>query len=90
MAEDTSMPVRHRATVELASDEAFELFTDRFDTWWPREHHIGAEEMARVVIEPRVDPTCRRGTQWMAGAARIGTQERAPASETVGQLWGGR
>lgn len=49
----TIEPVRHEVVVELDAAEAFKLFAEGYDTWWPREHHIGDEEMATAVIEPR-------------------------------------
>ena len=30
------------------------MFTERFGTWWPAEHHIGAADLADAIIEPRV------------------------------------
>ena len=40
--------------VPLDPSKAFELFVDRFDTWWPREGHKLLEaDLAEVVIEPR-------------------------------------
>lgn len=49
----TIKPVQHQVTVPLPISRAFELFADGFGTWWPSDHHIGAEEMATAVIEPR-------------------------------------
>jgi uncharacterized protein YndB with AHSA1/START domain len=40
-------------TVETAVDKAFEVFTGSFDSWWPRDYHIGQADMAEVVLEPR-------------------------------------
>ena len=43
--------VRRGVTVPLAPDRAFELFTARMTAFWPSDHHIGAVELAEVVIE---------------------------------------
>jgi hypothetical protein len=53
MIEQTLAPVHHSVVVALDPERAFDLFTAGFDSWWPREHHIGTEEMATAVIEPR-------------------------------------
>jgi uncharacterized protein YndB with AHSA1/START domain len=47
-------PVRKEVVVEAPVERAFRVFTDKFNLWWPREHHIGAAEMAEAIIEPRV------------------------------------
>src|SRR5439155_9526640 len=31
---------------------AFRTFTASFDSWWPREHHIGQADLAEAVLEP--------------------------------------
>lgn len=46
-------PVKKRVMVAASVDRAFRVFTDGIDTWWPREHHIGASPMARFILEPR-------------------------------------
>jgi uncharacterized protein YndB with AHSA1/START domain len=40
-------------TVQAPIQRAFAVFTDGFDGWWPRSHHIGEAEMAEAVMEPR-------------------------------------
>jgi uncharacterized protein YndB with AHSA1/START domain len=45
--------VRKSITVDAPIARAFEVFTTRFDTWWPRSHHIGSAEMAEAIIDPR-------------------------------------
>lgn len=50
---DSDDRVVREIVVEAAAPIAFEVFTDRFDTWWPREHHLGETDLAEVVIEPR-------------------------------------
>ena len=49
---DVLDPVRYAATVPLPADQAFRLFTEGYNTWWPG-HHIGTAEMAEAVLEPR-------------------------------------
>ena len=39
--------------VQTPRDRAFKLFTEGFDRWWPRSHHIGTAEMAEAILEPR-------------------------------------
>jgi uncharacterized protein YndB with AHSA1/START domain len=41
--------------VHAPIERAFRVFTEDFDSWWPRSHHIGTAEMAKAIIEPRVD-----------------------------------
>jgi hypothetical protein len=51
----TQTTFRTAITVDAPIDRAFTVFTEGFDTWWPRGHHIGTAEMAEALIEPRVD-----------------------------------
>lgn len=49
----TAAPVRKSIVVKAPQAHAFEVFTARFGTWWPKSHHIAAAEMADVIVEPR-------------------------------------
>jgi uncharacterized protein YndB with AHSA1/START domain len=51
-AVDTS--VRASVVVDAPLDRAFSVFTDGIDSWWNRDHTIGDEPLARMVLEPRV------------------------------------
>jgi uncharacterized protein YndB with AHSA1/START domain len=44
--------VRKSIVVEAPREHVFRVFTERFDTWWPRSHHIGKEPF-EAMIEPR-------------------------------------
>ena len=46
-------PVRKEIVVEAPIERAFRVFTDRFDAWWPRDHHILEVPLAKAVMEPR-------------------------------------
>ena len=46
-------PVRKSIVVAADAQTAFEVFTSRIDSWWPRTHTIGKGPLARAVIEPR-------------------------------------
>lgn len=48
----TTESVRKTITVRAPQERAFEVFT-AIDTWWSRDHHIGDEPLAAVVLEPR-------------------------------------
>jgi uncharacterized protein YndB with AHSA1/START domain len=45
--------VRKSVRVKASQAHAFEVFTARFDSWWPKSHHIGKAEMKESVIEAR-------------------------------------
>jgi uncharacterized protein YndB with AHSA1/START domain len=50
----TTDAVTHSVLVPLEPDAAFELFTDRFGDWWPKDsHHISDADAAYVVLEAR-------------------------------------
>ena len=44
-------PVRKSITVQASADKAFRVFTEGFDGWWPRTHHIGKSPMTKAIIE---------------------------------------
>ena len=44
-------PVRKTVTVKASAAHAFRVFTEGFDSWWPRTHHIGSSPMTRGIIE---------------------------------------
>ena len=41
VANATVAPVRKSITVKATVEHAFKVYTDGYDTWWPRMHHIG-------------------------------------------------
>jgi uncharacterized protein YndB with AHSA1/START domain len=48
----TDSAVRREIIVKTTPERAFEVFTEHFDSWWPRSHHIAPAEMAKAVIDP--------------------------------------
>ena len=51
-------PVRKSITVKASVEHAFQVFTEGFDTWWPRGHHIGTPPLKKAIIEGRVGGRC--------------------------------
>lgn len=51
MSSDTS--VSKTLTVNAPIEHVFKVFTQRFDSWWPRTHKIGKAELQKAVLEPR-------------------------------------
>jgi hypothetical protein len=51
MSPETS--VRKSVVVNAPIAHAFKVFTERFDSWWPRTHHIGKVEPYTAIMEPR-------------------------------------
>jgi uncharacterized protein YndB with AHSA1/START domain len=47
------MSVRTEITVDATPERAFDVFTRRFDGWWPRAHKIGAGDLEEAILEPR-------------------------------------
>jgi|SRR5215469_2605634 len=46
-------PVRKSITVKADAAHAFEVFTARIGSWWPRSHSVGSSPQKNVVVEPR-------------------------------------
>jgi uncharacterized protein YndB with AHSA1/START domain/uncharacterized damage-inducible protein DinB len=51
-------PVRKSIAVKASVEHAFRVFTEGFDTWWPRSHHIGKKPMVKAVIETHAGGRC--------------------------------
>ncbi len=51
-------PVQRSVKVKASPERAFRAFTEGFDTWWPRSHHIGKSPMKKAIIEGRVGGRC--------------------------------
>ena len=68
-------PVRKTVVVKASQEHAFRVFTDGFDTWWPKSHHIGASPMAKAVIEGRLGgrlyARCEDGTDCPWGTITV-------------------
>jgi uncharacterized protein YndB with AHSA1/START domain len=58
VSEAADVPVRRTVTVRASVDRAFSVFTDGFDTWWPKSHNIGPAPLERSVIESHVGGRC--------------------------------
>ncbi len=54
----TIEPVVKSVTVRASAEHAFKVFTEGFDTWWPRSHHIGTSPMKRAVVETFLGGRC--------------------------------
>jgi len=60
MTTDTTIvaPVKKSVVVKATVEHAFRVFTEEFDVWWPREHHIGSAPMQKACIEGKVGGRC--------------------------------
>jgi uncharacterized protein YndB with AHSA1/START domain len=58
MASVTDAVVRKSITVNATVERAFDVFTAGYDSWWPREHHIGTSPLTEAVIEGRAGGRC--------------------------------
>ena len=47
-------PLRLTFDVDCPRDAAFDLWTRRFGTWWPRSHSVTGGEDLQIVLEPRL------------------------------------
>jgi uncharacterized protein YndB with AHSA1/START domain len=45
------VPVRKSIVVKTSVTRAFTVFTEGFDSWWPKSHHIGRSPMKKGIIE---------------------------------------
>jgi uncharacterized protein YndB with AHSA1/START domain len=54
----TEAPVKKSIAVKASVEDAFKVFTEGFDTWWPRSHHIGKQPLVKAVIETRAGGRC--------------------------------
>lgn len=45
-------PIEGKVTVNVPIEQAFAVFTESFDAWWPHQYHIGSAEVAEVILEP--------------------------------------
>ncbi len=67
----TIAPVRKQVTVKASAEHAFRVFTDGVNAWWPKQHHIGASPLKRMVIEPKTNgrwySICEDDTQCDSG-----------------------
>lgn len=57
-AESVDTPVRKSITVRASIDDAFRIFTEDMDSWWPRSHHIGKSPMKKIIVEGRAGGRC--------------------------------
>lgn len=54
----STAPVQKTVTVRATPAHAFAIFTDDFDSWWPRSHHIGRSPLKKALIEGRSGGRC--------------------------------
>lgn len=58
MTTDPLAPVSKTVTVRASVQDTFTAFTEGFDGWWPRSHHIGSSPMKKAIIECRLNGAC--------------------------------
>lgn len=51
-------PVRKSLVISAPQAHAFDVFTNRLDSWWPKSHGIGALPIQKSLIEPH------KGGRW--------------------------
>lgn len=52
MTTSTIPPIAGKVTVNVPVEQAFRVFTESFDAWWPHQYHIGQAEVAEVILQP--------------------------------------
>jgi len=56
--ETAAAAVRKSITVTAGVERAFRVFTEDYDSWWPRSHHIGKSPMKKAIIETKQGGRC--------------------------------
>lgn len=68
-------PVRKSVIVRATPQRAFEVFTQRVDSWWPKSHSIADSPVVKSVIEPFVGgrwyALCEDGSEVVVGHVRV-------------------
>jgi uncharacterized protein YndB with AHSA1/START domain len=64
-------PVRKQIIIDAPQERVFRTFTRDIDTWWPRQHHIGASPLACQKLEMAVGgrwySVCEDGSECNVG-----------------------
>ena len=55
---EATAAVRKSITVTAGVERAFRVFTEDYDSWWPRSHHIGKSPMKKAIIETKQGGRC--------------------------------
>jgi uncharacterized protein YndB with AHSA1/START domain len=58
MPDAVEQSVKKSVVVQASPEHAFAVFTEGYDTWWPRSHHIGKSPLTRAVIEGKAGGRC--------------------------------
>jgi uncharacterized protein YndB with AHSA1/START domain len=58
VADTAYTPVRKTINVNTSVERAFYVFTEGFDTWWPRSHSIGGAPLQKAIIEGKAGGRC--------------------------------
>ena len=58
VTETTNAPVRKTITVKTTVERAFTVFTEGFDSWWPRSHKLVEGDLDRAIVEGRAGGRC--------------------------------
>jgi uncharacterized protein YndB with AHSA1/START domain len=58
VADTTNAPVRKTISVKASVERAFTVFTEGFDSWWPRSHKLFEADLASAIIEPQAGGRC--------------------------------
>ncbi len=52
-ATEAPATIHKTITVQVPIETAFETFTARIGSWWPKSHSIHGDEVEEIVLEPR-------------------------------------
>ena len=58
VADTTNAPVRKTISVKTNVERAFTVFTEGFDSWWPRSHKLFEADLQTAIIEPKAGGRC--------------------------------
>ena len=71
----TIAPVRKTLVVNAALAHAFDVFTSRLDSWWPKSHNLGNSPLVKSLIEPKLGgrwyTTHEDGSECVIGHIRV-------------------
>jgi uncharacterized protein YndB with AHSA1/START domain len=54
IATDADAPLTFAFEVNCSPEHAFDVWTSRIGTWWPKDHTVGGEREVDVILEPGV------------------------------------